>query len=76
MADRRDETRLVLAAKLALAGFLAVVFALFGVFVLVAPLLDNDYDADPLLFVPIGTAVLGAILMLVGINSRFWKGDE
>lgn len=69
-----DDDRLLLAAKVAIAGFLTIVFALFGLFVVVGPVLNHEYHPDPLVLVPIGTAVLGAILMLVGLNSRLWKG--
>jgi len=72
-----DDERLLLSAKIAFAGVLTVVLTLLLAVAFIAPIFVTEYENDPLVIVPIATSFLGAILMLVGIRSRFWKdGSE
>lgn len=71
-----DDDRLMLSAKIAFAGFLAVVLTLLLVVAFIAPIFVDHYHNDPLVVVPIVTSFLGAILMLVGIRSRLWKDKD
>lgn len=72
-----DDERLQLAAKVSFAGVFTVVLTLLLAVAFVAPLFVEGYKNDPLVVVPIVTSFLGAILMLLGIRTRFWKdGDE
>lgn len=70
-----DDDRVVLAAKIAFAGVFTIVLTLLLAIAFIAPIFVDRYVVDPLVLVPVVTSFLGAILMLVGIQSRFWKGD-
>lgn len=71
-----DDERLQLAAKIAFAGVFTVVLTLLLTVAFIAPVFVTHYVIDPLVLVPITTAFIGAILMLLGIRTRFWKGDD